>query len=72
MVDTIPCFVAFCRLPYFGIFLRRSPSALDEKKKKMKLVELYSVLTLAAWPVLVLIYLILVLVGWYFGWYFQV
>jgi hypothetical protein len=33
-------------------------------------VELYTVFILAAWPVLVLIYHILVLVGWYFGRYF--
>jgi hypothetical protein len=34
-------------------------------------LELDTVLILAAWPVLVLIYHILVLVGWYFGWYFE-
>jgi hypothetical protein len=34
-------------------------------------LELYTVLILAACPVLVLIYNILVLVGWYFSWYFE-
>ncbi len=34
-------------------------------------LELYTVLILAAWPVSVLIYHILVLVGWFFGWYFE-
>jgi hypothetical protein len=35
------------------------------------IVELYTILILAAWPVLVLIHHILVLVGWYFGRYFE-
>jgi hypothetical protein len=34
-------------------------------------LELDTILILAAWPVLVLIYHILVLVGWYFGRYFE-
>jgi hypothetical protein len=38
--------------------------------KKELYLELYTILILAAWPVLVLIYHVLVLVGRYFGRYF--
>ena len=42
------------------------------KRPDLNSVELYTVLILAAFLVSVLVYHILVLVGWYFGRYFQV
>jgi hypothetical protein len=47
------------------------PKAKINPKCKASGLELYTILILAAWPVLVLIYHILVLVNWYFGRYFE-